>query len=272
VTGDTYPSSGGFHLYIPILDGTDIPRFMTTLQERCWLAGLADYWVAKQGKFLEYSLIDTAVAGPERPIFEANPKVIPPLQQGSRPAVLRDGYILDTRKACLDLSTGEQETLSKLKAAAKKKLKPEADAAREHFIAEKTREAEERGMDPFAAREAAEQFAKRGVLYPGATIDFVNADLGVVDVAEILADPERFDKKKCWDPVEGRAMGIPREYFMPTVCSFTVRRTAVTNSMYERARLSVESWNVRTRQRSSRGSFPIRFAWTRAIYPTSFEP
>jgi hypothetical protein len=38
-------------------------------------------------------------------------------------------------------------------------------------------------------------------------IDFVDADIGVVDVAELLADRERFNKKKCWDPEEGRAYG-----------------------------------------------------------------
>jgi hypothetical protein len=207
LTGETYPSNGGFHLYTPILDGTDIPRFMDTLQDRCWLAGLADFWVKKSGALSEYSLIDTAVAGAERPIFEANPKVIAPLQQAPRPATFWDGNVLDTRKACPDLYPGELATLSKLKAAAKKKLKPQVDAARERFIVERTREAEERSEDPFEAREAAEKFVKEGALYPGMKVIFVDEDIDEVDVGELLADREHFDRKKCWDPEEGKGYG-----------------------------------------------------------------
>jgi hypothetical protein len=202
-TGEQYPGSGGAHLYILVADGTDIERFLKTLHDLCWLYGLAGYWINKRGSFLEYSIVDTAVAGAERLVFEADPKVDPPLVQAKRLTTVKDGTALDTKIVHLT----EQDKLAKLKAAAKKKLKPEADAARESFIAENARKAEERGMDPIAAREMAEQFAKNSILYPGATIDFVDANLVVVDVAEILADPERFDKKACWDPVEGRPYG-----------------------------------------------------------------
>jgi putative DNA primase/helicase len=58
-----------------------------------------------------------------------------------------------------------------------------------------------------AAREMAEQWINGNILYAGAMIDFVAANLGLVDVAEILADPERFDGETCFDPIEGRDYG-----------------------------------------------------------------
>ena len=82
-TGEEYPSSGGFHLYVLVDDGTDIPRFLKVLQERCWLVGLAGYWVNKAGSSIEYSIIDTAVAASERIVFEADPKVDPPWSKPS---------------------------------------------------------------------------------------------------------------------------------------------------------------------------------------------
>jgi hypothetical protein len=107
-TGEEYPSSGGFHLYVLVDDGTDIPRFLKVLQERCWLAGLAGYWVNKAGSLIEYSMIDTAVAGAERIVFEADPKVDPPLVQAKRAALLRDGRPLVIRAACPDLNATDR--------------------------------------------------------------------------------------------------------------------------------------------------------------------
>jgi hypothetical protein len=127
-TGEEYPSSGGFHLYVLVDDGTDIPRFLKVLQERCWLAGLAGYWVNKAGSLIEYSIIDTAVAGAERIVFEADPKVDPPLVQAKRAALLRDGRPLVIRAACPDLNATEQDKTAKLKSAVRRKLKPEAAA------------------------------------------------------------------------------------------------------------------------------------------------
>jgi hypothetical protein len=174
-TGEEYPGSGGFHLYLLVDDGTDIPRFLKVLQERCWLAGLAGYWSNKAGSLIEYSIIDTAVAGAERIVFEADPKVDPPLVQAKRAAHLRDGRPLVIRAACPDLNATEQDKTAKLKSAARKKLKPEADAARESFITAKAEEAIARGIDPMAAREMAEQWINSNILYPGAPIDFVDA-------------------------------------------------------------------------------------------------
>jgi hypothetical protein len=112
-TGQQYPSSGGAHLYTLVCDGTDIPRTLKVFQDRCWLGGMAGYWINKAGRLLEYSIIDTSVAGAERLVFEANPTVAPPLVQAPRPAERRDGDLLDNRghrapsKPIFELEDGE---------------------------------------------------------------------------------------------------------------------------------------------------------------------
>jgi hypothetical protein len=39
VTGETSAGSGGFHIYVPVLDVSDISRFLSNLHDRLWLAG-----------------------------------------------------------------------------------------------------------------------------------------------------------------------------------------------------------------------------------------
>jgi hypothetical protein len=40
-TGEQLPGSDGEHLYILVVDGADIERFLRALHDRCWLAGFA---------------------------------------------------------------------------------------------------------------------------------------------------------------------------------------------------------------------------------------
>ena len=38
-TGKVFPGSGGRHVVVPVLDASDVPRFLTDLHARCWLNG-----------------------------------------------------------------------------------------------------------------------------------------------------------------------------------------------------------------------------------------
>ncbi len=69
-TGEELPGSGGLHVYPKVKDGADIERFLRTLHERCWLAGLGWMMVGAAGQLLERSIVDRMVAGPERLVFE----------------------------------------------------------------------------------------------------------------------------------------------------------------------------------------------------------
>jgi len=211
VTGDVYPSSGGFHLYILVENGVDIPRFLRVVQDLCWLHGLAGFWITKDGKLDEYSIVDVSVGSAERLVFEADPKVNQPLVQAPRPATLRGG---NTALATTEINADKsREKISKLKSSAKSKLKAAAAEVRENYITEKANELEARGVDPITARETAEKFVKDYVLGPEMTVEFIESELGVVDVATILADPARFDHQSCFDPVEGRDYGRANAMF-----------------------------------------------------------
>jgi hypothetical protein len=206
LTGEQYGLSDGEHLYLLAQDGADAKRFLYTLHDRCWLAGLAWYIVGKSGSLLERSIIDRMVGMPERLVFEAAPDLEPPLKQERREAIIHDGAPLDTKTACADLNGVEQAELQQRKAAAAHTLGKEVEAAKNAFVKEQVEKAVERGMDRSKAQRVAEQWGK-GVLRPGVIVEFDDPELGAVSVAAILADPDRYDGETLADPIEGVGYG-----------------------------------------------------------------
>jgi hypothetical protein len=67
------------HVYFQLEYAPQLPHVLAAIHDLCWLSGLGYMSIAKNGKILDRSLIDKAVAGPERLIFEAPPIVEPPL-------------------------------------------------------------------------------------------------------------------------------------------------------------------------------------------------
>jgi hypothetical protein len=117
-TGDELRSSDGVHGYVPVVDGSDIERFLRALHERCWLAGLGWMMVSASGALLERSIVDRMVGGPERLVFEGQPVLVPPLaqdQERRRPRACT-GDEFDTMAACPPLSVAEISRLEDLKA------------------------------------------------------------------------------------------------------------------------------------------------------------
>ena len=132
-TGVRYEGSGGLHGYVIARDGSDARRFLTTLHERCWLHGLGWIKLGIDGKMLECSVIDRAVWGSERLVFEAPPFLVKPLaqDQACRQPIVHDGEMLDTRAACPPLTTEERQTVAKLKQPTpKSRCRVEADRVR----------------------------------------------------------------------------------------------------------------------------------------------
>jgi hypothetical protein len=202
VTGEQYSLSAGEHLYLLVQDGTDARRFLYALHDRCWLVGLGWYIVGKAGQLLERSIVDRMVCAPERLVFEANPDLDPPLKQERREAAVHDGDPLDTKAACLDLNVVEQAELHRRKAAAAHALRKEAEAAKKAFIGEQIEKAVACGIDRDKARLMAEQWGK-GILRPGVIVEFDDPDLGAVSVADVLANPDHYDRETLADPIEG---------------------------------------------------------------------
>ncbi|WP_036285541.1 primase-helicase family protein [Methylocystis sp. ATCC 49242] len=202
-TGEEYPASGGMHIYVLVANGADATRFLATMQKRLWLAGLGWHVVSRAGSLLERSPVDTAVSDGARLVFEGGPIVTPPLAQHPRPAVVFDGPPLDTLVACPPLTATETSAFNRLLAESRKRLKPECAKQRRIFKQEYVANLIGRGVNPEAAREAATALATRQVLLPTAMLEFDDPSLGVVTVADVLADPKRFAGKTLRDPIEG---------------------------------------------------------------------
>lgn len=61
----------GFHLYFPVSNASDLPRFADVLFSRLWLAGHGYIFISKAGSMLERTVFDKSVFSPERLDFVA---------------------------------------------------------------------------------------------------------------------------------------------------------------------------------------------------------
>jgi hypothetical protein len=197
------------HVYVAVQDGSDIGRFLTTLHQRCWLAGFGWLMVGAGGQLLDRSIIDRMVGAPERLVFEGPPVLDPPLAQDEakrRPEV-RDGAALDTVAACAPLSIVELATLKELRAKEEHRLAPEAMKARKAFITDQAKRLADRTGLPQDKAEQVIVRQCRGVLLPHIELPFDDDDLAGATVADVLADPEQFADATLADPLEGVEYG-----------------------------------------------------------------
>jgi hypothetical protein len=211
-TGEALPCSGGGHIFVLVRDGADVEGFLKALHARCWLAGLGWLMVGASGQLLERSIVDRVVGSPERLVFEGPPVLDPPLEQDQerRRPVAIEGEALDTLAACPELSILEQARLRELRAKEAVRLKPEAEKARKVFIAEQARRLALRtGMLPnFAARIIERQCV--GILLPDIVLPFDDPGFAGSTVADVLADPARFEGATLADPLEGIKYGTDK--------------------------------------------------------------
>ena len=208
-TGERYPGSGGEHLYLLIRDGSDTERFLKTLHERAWAADFGWYMIGGAGQLLERSIIDRMVWAPERLCFEGGPILQPPLAQdaGARQPVAVDGPPLDSVASCPSLSSAEEAKVRALKRASRLELAPEADRQKAAYVEEAAAAiASERGVHPATARRMVEA-RFRGELFGSDTLVFDDPGMGTITVAEVMAEPQRFDDLTLADPLEGPSYG-----------------------------------------------------------------
>ena len=233
-TGQKLPGSYGVHVYVEVAGGADIPRFLTTLHERCWLAGLGWMMVGAGGQLLERSIVDRTVGGPERLVFEGAPVLVPPLAQAveSRRPVATEGEALDTVAACPPLTIIETARLGELRAREGQRLTSERARVRDEFIkARAAALAARTGMPSERARQIVARQCDGGVLYPYEVLPFDDPALAGKTVADVLADPERFEGETLADPLEGVDYGKNKARIMrdadgaPWIYSFAHGRT-----------------------------------------------
>jgi hypothetical protein len=215
-TGKYLPGSDGLHAYVAVKDGTDIERFLKTLHARCWLVGLGWMMVGAGGQLLERSIIDRMVGAPERLVFEGGPILDPPLQQAkeSRRPIAVEGDLLDTARACPPLTIVETAQLRELKAKWSHRLADASANTRAAFIAKQAKRlAESKGI---LAKEAMRTIARQceGVLLPDLVLPFDDSDFAGCTVADVIADPDKFEGATLADPLEGAHYGICKAQVM----------------------------------------------------------
>ena len=209
-TGEALIGSNGQHVFVIVMNGADIERFLRDLHARCWLHENGWLMVGASGQLLDRSIVDRMVGAPERLVFEGPPVLDPPLEQDqvSRRPIVTGGAALDTIAACPPLSIVEQAKLRELRAKAGYRLAPDSAKARDDFISRQSKRLAERtGM----SAESAERVIARqclGILLPDVTLPFDDEDLADTTVADVLADPARFVGATLADPLEGTEYGV----------------------------------------------------------------
>jgi hypothetical protein len=232
-SGAKFAGSNGAHVYLSVKDSADIDRFVRTLHDRCWLAGFGWMMVGAGGQLLDRSIVDRMVGAPERLVFEGAPVLDPPLgqdQEERRPHVA-DGGVLDTVSACPPLSVLEKARLAELKAKEAHRLTGEAAKARTAFVDQQADKIVRRtGMSRQAAMDAVAKQCM-GTLLPTIELPFDDAELAGKTVADVLAEPERFEGETLADPQEGIDYGRCKAKIMlnadgtPWIHSFAHGRT-----------------------------------------------
>ena len=208
-TDDKMPGSDGRHIYVHVRDGGDIERFLRVLHERCWLAGLGWHMVGAGGQLLDRSLVDRMVYAPERLVFEGAPVLLAPLVQdhaARRPETFA-GEMLDTVDVCPNLSILENAKVRDIKAISDHGLSSERARVKDQFVAHHAARLVARtGMAEDRARVIISRQTE-GVILPDLELEWDDEDFRGCTVANILADPARFDGATLADPLEGADYG-----------------------------------------------------------------
>jgi hypothetical protein len=206
-TGARIVGAGGAHHYVLVKDGGDIARFLRDLHDRLWLRGLGWYEVGRAGQLLDRSLVDRMVGYGERLCFEGAPEVGPPLRQDAAERIPKafEGEAIDTRLVVPRLTEYERQLVNEAKGlstAALSKTVAEIRAAHDRLLAEKV--SANTGM-PLVSAQRLVAARHRGVLLPHIELEFDH--LGLVPVAEVLGDADRFIGETLADPLEGSDYG-----------------------------------------------------------------
>jgi hypothetical protein len=207
-TGEDLTGLRGQRFYIPVQDGTDIPRAGKVLSERLWLNGQGYFMVSKSGAVLERCLVDTSVWQASRLDFASGASCGAGLVQKRGLPIPRhgEGGFLDSAEVFKELKLSERKELAEVQKRERAKIKGEAD--RVHTAWMESRVKDEAGPDAteekkHKVRARVKRMVETSVLYPEFKI-IVDKDgtEQVLTIAQILDDPDTFDGCRTLDPLE----------------------------------------------------------------------
>src|SRR6516225_1454439 len=202
-TGTQFDGSGGAHHYVLVKDASDIKRFLRDLHDRCWRHGLGWHLISGAGQLLDRSLVDRMVAYGERLCFEGAPVIEPPLAQDvtKRTPDVFEGEAIDTELVVPRLTEYERQRVHEAKAASAEGLGRAAAEIRTQHDRKLAEVISAKSGMPIVSASRLVAARHRGVLLPHLDLDFDH--LGMVSVAALLADPDRFIGETLADPLEG---------------------------------------------------------------------
>lgn len=210
--GDSPKLNQGFHIYVPVANAADIPRYGKLLFEQLWLHGYGFIALARNGALLERSPIDQAVFSPERLDFVGKPIIIGSGLETTPPVTTYfEGGLLDT-ESLRNLTDDEVATVMQMKAEKKASIKPESIKKQGIWKDAKIGEMVANGI---AIEKATETI---NLMFSGSCKNIVGSYMlefatGSVSVDEVLQHHEDYDKKALADPIEGKAYGASTAKF-----------------------------------------------------------
>jgi len=196
----------GLHIFIKIADPSQSKRILQLIHDRCWEAGYGFFALAADGKLSDRSLVDTAVHGPERLVFEAQPTVLPPLKKREIPDEVFSGGVLNS------LQEPDHEQVYYLKNEARELIKPASQRTKRLYVENKTVEVmAETGLSKTSASKIVRQrlegreFAEHDILELGRN--------KYVKVSDFLDNVSGSVGMPC--PIEGSEYGTSKAYYYP---------------------------------------------------------
>lgn len=196
----------GFHIFAMVGNQTQSKVLLNLLQDRLWLAGFGYYKISKSGSLLERSLIDTAVHGAERLVFEAAPILRSPLQRKATPPKVFDGGFLDLK------SLPDIDAVKQLKQQARKNLKAFCTDQKKVYVDEQCQKIMmHSGISKQAARKIIRQRLKGFELADHDILEIAHNEYR--KVSEFLDHTNTVRSLPC--PLEGSEYGLTKAYFYP---------------------------------------------------------
>ena len=207
-TGKELKGAGGWHVYILIAEGRDIPRAGKVIYDMAWLAGYGRYDISKAGSLLERSLFDASVWQPERFDFAAGSSCTPPLEQ-RRPEPL----IINPTAQPFDTSQLQSgplfDDLKQLKATACASVADEAKRIRAAWIDSRVTEDMQKNTESDPEKREAKIKQLRTTYAKAAEDGLLQGDFVLiaeggqrVTVGKILDSPDLWHGKRFADPLE----------------------------------------------------------------------
>jgi hypothetical protein len=201
-SGSETDRDAGQHRYYFVADGSDIEAFAKRLRDRLFLAGWAWGIVSKSGAILPRTLFDvTASSDTSRLFYEGAPILEDPALEylaARRAAVPKPGILLNTR-LLPELTNGERQAVGVIHERMRLELADEAARARSQWANEMQARSPKVSASPSFKRDLS-RAVDDNVLQGDFPIDL--DDGTVITARDLLADPQRYHRKTCPDPVE----------------------------------------------------------------------